>query len=904
MDKNYQLPKLLRDRHIGTGLLKSAQKHGQPQGPQPPRTPPSAPQARPVPPSFDEDDEEEFAGPLSIPLRGPGTAISVPNRFMPKSEQAKPVQPPPKTPVQQVSPFQAKQGQRSIPASPLRPANNPFAREEQKKSAPKAQSVKIGKSAKPTKGLTQRLGDVQKQAQSAAMQVYNTRRWLFWFTLIGATLSIAGALFVLYHYSRPYLPFIVKWVLIALGAAFALALLTGLLWIFAHAKRAWREAHKPHIITHNDKLYVLDKKGQPKQMYAVDEQPQAPQVRARVIDALPERAQSRQQQRSVPLPVPTQKPVQQNVEPERKKTNFFTTEKFAALPSPRQKAEQAKREHTGMLQAKVEEQRAQTGRIGAPRQVRDKEDDLPISSVIPEIAVEAQSVKDEQHAPSVSSVRKTSVAQSVPEDEEGDDVEVYDEEGDDEPEELISPKGEKAPKGLPPQAPKFGDINLLQYITKGMMILGYTFGGPIVGTIEDLYSCNIIGMPGRGKSVFLRFLIAQFMLLGAKVWVFDSHATMTKLKKLFVYEHDIERMSKMVPRLKQELDDRKRHFDENEGVCLDEPFLLIIDELPTIAAWEEEMREEKQKFISIIRFMRRLVLEGRKFNMFLILAGQGTPATVLPTLTRDNLSSKFVFFTSNGMAKMGGLEKDHIHELLPLLAEVKNGYCVARIMSRPYADIISIPETYVADLAELQTLYPDRVKGVGDHELVQVSAGKNSPGKSPNSDVDEDEYDRAAKKVPFPEVPFPQKESQIYQKVEHKTSGNGTSGKDQGPAFEAEGRRGMAVENGGRLGMASGAEGRQVVIVRQQSQQFGNGRELPAEPRDGRFVEIEGCGKVPVEILVEIERLARSGKFARKEIVRALPEGYRSNGMYAAVKVVCDKHGLLMGNINQYSQGK
>ena len=66
--------------------------------------------------------------------------------------------------------------------------------------------------------------------------------------------------------------------------------------------------------------------------------------------------------------------------------------------------------------------------------------------------------------------------------------------------------------------------------------------------------------------------------------------------------------------------------------------------------------ELAQYRVSVLDLAEKIVTQNRKHNCFCLLTGQSLPANVLPTLTRDNLSSRLVFNSSDMHARMAGLD--------------------------------------------------------------------------------------------------------------------------------------------------------------------------------------------------------------------------------------------------------
>src|SRR5260221_7964666 len=243
-----------------------------------------------------------------------------------------------------------------------------------------------------------------------------------------------------------------------------------------------------------------------------------------------------------------------------------------------------------------------------------------------------------------------------------------------------------------PVAPIFKDIEA--EITKDSMILGYDgYGEPVLGTILDLLSTNVVGKPGRGKSTALYFFTAQLMRIGAIVQIFDPHGALASLAKATIYEHDYDRMSACVNYIRKEMTLRKRRYVDNGSKCFDRHYLLIVDEMPAIASWERNQNKLGNKSVnSILALIEDIVLQGRKFNMYVMVSGQGMPATVLPTLTRDSLSSHFVFYTTDRHAQLAGLDKDVAKALLPRIRIAGPGVCELDAAPRE-PELVATPST-------------------------------------------------------------------------------------------------------------------------------------------------------------------------------------------------------------------
>src|SRR5207248_8379973 len=120
----------------------------------------------------------------------------------------------------------------------------------------------------------------------------------------------------------------------------------------------------------------------------------------------------------------------------------------------------------------------------------------------------------------------------------------------------------------------------------------------------------------------------------------------------------------------------------------------LVDELPALARYEERVKPR----VSVLDLAEKIVTQNRKHNCFCLLTGQSLPANVLPTLTRDNLSSRLVFNSSDMHARMAGLDEESRKKLLPLLKSAQPGTAILDVSRRAEPDIAAVPFTSVEDV--------------------------------------------------------------------------------------------------------------------------------------------------------------------------------------------------------------
>jgi len=241
-----------------------------------------------------------------------------------------------------------------------------------------------------------------------------------------------------------------------------------------------------------------------------------------------------------------------------------------------------------------------------------------------------------------------------------------------------------------PVAPPFASMRSL--IRPGRLILGYNTQGPITGDVGDLLSMAFVGKPGTGKSTGLLYYLAILLLVEASVYVFDPQGSLYEVSDLMPYYGEYDEIYNAIPAIYEELEDREDLWRRTKQVK--NPLLVLVDELPALARYEERVKPAT----SVLDLAEKIVTQNRKHNCFCMLTGQSLPANVLPTLTRDNLSSRLVFNSSDMHARMAGLDEDSRKKLLPLLRKAQPGTAILDVSRRPQPDIAALPFTTVDDL--------------------------------------------------------------------------------------------------------------------------------------------------------------------------------------------------------------
>lgn len=247
------------------------------------------------------------------------------------------------------------------------------------------------------------------------------------------------------------------------------------------------------------------------------------------------------------------------------------------------------------------------------------------------------------------------------------------------------------PKDALPEAPPFSEI--IDEVTPKHLFLGQSAQGEVWGNLGDLLSTLIAGRPGTGKSTQLRNVCGQILRVDGQPIIFDPHGSIVDdLGAAFETAENAQEIAERSVWLAAQLDSRLKARRAGERNF--RPMLLLVDEMPIIHAMSPDALEA----------IRRIVLEGRKVNMFALVSGQGVPASILGgTLVRDAMSSRYVFCTSAQQARMAGIENEIAKKMMAQLEEAGPGKAILATASRK-PQIVAVPYTTVDDIRLLVSM--------------------------------------------------------------------------------------------------------------------------------------------------------------------------------------------------------
>lgn len=219
--------------------------------------------------------------------------------------------------------------------------------------------------------------------------------------------------------------------------------------------------------------------------------------------------------------------------------------------------------------------------------------------------------------------------------------------------------------------------------TKDRMLLGYGEHGPVYCQLRDLLSVGIVGRPNTGKTTTERFIFAQCVMVGARAIVWDLHRTVVGSFPGVDAYTSVDTIERSATTVVGELD--RRITSENYEAT---PIMVMVDEYPLLAPNSDVTATA----------INRIILEGRKVNIFAMIAGQGLPAELFGgSMVRDALSSRYVLRTTQRTASIAGLEKD----LASTAPDLKTGWAIVDGPVDPQR--VVIPDTTRDDVRGLLT---------------------------------------------------------------------------------------------------------------------------------------------------------------------------------------------------------
>lgn len=186
------------------------------------------------------------------------------------------------------------------------------------------------------------------------------------------------------------------------------------------------------------------------------------------------------------------------------------------------------------------------------------------------------------------------------------------------------------------------------------------------------------GGTGSGKSMFISFLILEFLKQGASVKIVDpKNSDLGSLEHYLGSEnvvHAPSQIAKIVRETVEEMDKRYKYMRENFRYGANyqkhgfKPLWLVFDELGAFHA-----SADKKTVNEVVDGLKRIILMGRQAGVFILVSAQQMNAQVLSTEMRDNLGLRIALGANSREGYSMVLGNINKEALLPL-DEIGSGY--------------------------------------------------------------------------------------------------------------------------------------------------------------------------------------------------------------------------------------
>jgi hypothetical protein len=247
---------------------------------------------------------------------------------------------------------------------------------------------------------------------------------------------------------------------------------------------------------------------------------------------------------------------------------------------------------------------------------------------------------------------------------------------------VLPPGGGDLDPTTPLRAPHY--LEAIRKARRGELILGWSRSGPIWKPLKDVRSISLVGKSGTGKTNTERWLLGQFVELGAQVTIWDGHGDISEeLGGLTDYGEILASAEGM----REEFERRKGQYRKGQRDF--PPVVLLIDE------WKEMHRAVK-KAKAIVS---DLITGGRKFQMYLVVSGQYLLADMFESSgDLDSIWTHYLHWTDQRQAEYARVTDQEAVRLLDELRHAGPGYA---IISHPQleVEIVAIPRTESSDLS-------------------------------------------------------------------------------------------------------------------------------------------------------------------------------------------------------------
>lgn len=242
----------------------------------------------------------------------------------------------------------------------------------------------------------------------------------------------------------------------------------------------------------------------------------------------------------------------------------------------------------------------------------------------------------------------------------------------------------------PPAAPTWQQIVAGGFIpSPDRFLIGYSHSGPVYISLTSCPAVLIAGRPRKGKTTFLRLVVAQFIQMGGGVVLFDAHGSVAGLRPIPQLVQSATNkdgaMDTLAAQVDALLDSRLGLYARGHRRFA--PIAVVADELPRLAMMSE----------AAIAVIRRTILEGPKVGIYTVIGGQGVSAAMLGGSTaRDSAGARVCYAASQRQAYMVGFDAS----TADLIADLEQpGLCYAEGPIPP--TLLATPLVAEADIAPL-----------------------------------------------------------------------------------------------------------------------------------------------------------------------------------------------------------
>lgn len=260
-----------------------------------------------------------------------------------------------------------------------------------------------------------------------------------------------------------------------------------------------------------------------------------------------------------------------------------------------------------------------------------------------------------------------------------------------------------------PVAPSLAELRRQGFVASpSNFVLGFASSGNLAIDLASAGAIGVIGRPRIGKSTLLRFLIWQARQFGGVV-VFDPHGSIVPAGGIagkVAFANSSLASDELAAKLHVTLQARLALFASGKRDFV--PIAVVADEMVKLSLMSS----------AAINVIGQVVIEGPKVAMYLIMAGQVLPASVLErqggnggeakrripgTTYRASIAAQVAFASSSSAATMIGFDGEAAALIADLQQDDKGLAYVAGVCN---PTLVAVPDCSLADLDPLPLSLP------------------------------------------------------------------------------------------------------------------------------------------------------------------------------------------------------